>query len=288
MIRRVSWLIAAWFVLHAQQSFEAASVRPSKGVIPWSYSGGPGTNDPGQITGKNVTRWDIIVRAYDVRPYQLKGAPSWLDSERYTIVAKVPHGASKADAREMMQTLLAARFKLAMHRETQEGRCYNLAVEKGGPRLKAGTGGESMERATIIPDGNGGLTVPDNALGRPVALAGKGLSAIAGGGTVLILGNSQPISALAHILSGMMDGPVRDATELTGLYGFSFDFAPPPGISGPQPGPAGDLLPGFTPAEPPLSIFQALREKLGLRLEIVRGPVEFIIIDNADRVPTGN
>ena len=95
MIRRVSWFIAAWFVLHAHQSFEAASVRPSKRDMRWSYSGGPGTNDPGQVTCKNVTLWDIIVRAYDVQPYQLKGAPSWLDSERYTVVAKVPPGHRK-------------------------------------------------------------------------------------------------------------------------------------------------------------------------------------------------
>src|SRR5215471_13386741 len=86
MIRRVPWLIAAWFALHAQQSFEAASVLPSKGDTPWSYAGGPGTNDPGQVTCKNVTLGDIILRAYDVQPYQLKNAPSWFDSERYTIV----------------------------------------------------------------------------------------------------------------------------------------------------------------------------------------------------------
>jgi uncharacterized protein (TIGR03435 family) len=288
MIRRVPWLIAAWFALHAQQSFEAASVLPSKGGTPWSYTGGPGTNDPGQVTCKNVTLEDLILRAYDVQPYQLKNAPSWFDSERYTIVAKVAPGASKADAREMMQTLLAERFKLAIRRETQEGRCYSLAIEKGGPRLKAGTEGESMERATILPDGSGGVTVPDNALGRPVKVAGNRLVALTGGGMVMILGNSQPISALARILSGLMNGPVRDDTELSGVYDFSLDFAPPPGTSGPLPGPTGDLLPGSTPLEPPLSIFQALRDTLGLRLQMTRGPVEYLVVEHAERIPTAN
>jgi uncharacterized protein (TIGR03435 family) len=288
MIRRFAWLAMTWPALHAQQSFEAASVRPTKGVIPWSYSGGPGTNDPGQITCKGVTLWDIIVRAYDVRPYQLKGAPSWLDSERFTVVAKVRPGASKVEAREMMQTLLAERFKLAVHRETKEGRCYNLVVEKGGPRLKAGTTGASMERATIIPDGNGGLTVPDDALGRPVALAGKHIMVLASGGMVAILGNSQPITALADGLSRMLDGPVSDTTELAGTYDFSLFFEPPLGMRGPQLGPPGEMLPGFTPAESLPGIFEALKEKLGLRLDIIRGPIEVLIIDHADRVPTGN
>jgi uncharacterized protein (TIGR03435 family) len=270
-------------------SFEAASVRPSKGVIPWSYSGGPGTNDPGQITYQNITLWDILVRAYDVRPFQLKGAPSWLDSERYTIFAKVRAGASKADAKEMMQTLLAERFKLAVHRETQEGRCYNLVVDKDGPTLKAGTDGAPADRATLVPDGNGGLTVPNNALGRPVVLAGKSILALSGGDMIMILGNSQPLAKLADTLSQYMDGPVRDATQLTGTYDFSLSFEPLSGMRGSQPGPPGELLPGFTPAaEPRPTIFEALREKLGLRLEVTRGPVEDLIIDHVDRVPTGN
>ena len=287
MIRRVALLIAPWVVLQAQQSFEAASVLPSKGG-PFSYSGGPGTKDPGQISYKNVTLGDVILNAYDVRPYQLKSAPSWLDSERYTIVSKVPPGASKTEAREMMQTLLAERFKLAIHRETQESRCYRLVIDKGGPKLKAGTEGESLERATIVPDGSGGFTVPDDALGRPVKVAGKRLVALASGGRVLILGNSQPISALTNMLSGLMDGPVRDETGLNGRYDFSLDFAPPNGARGSQPGPPGELLPGFNALDPSSSIFQTLRETLGLRLDVVRGPVEFLIIDHAERVPTAN
>jgi uncharacterized protein (TIGR03435 family) len=269
--------------------FEAASVRPSKGVIPWSYSGGPGTNDPGQITYKNITLADIILRAYNVEPYQLKGAPSWIDSERFTVVAKVRAAASKADAREMMQTLLAERFHLAVHSETQEGRCYNLVVDRGGPKLKAGTNGESPDRATITADADGGLAVSDHAFGRPVGLAGKSIVSISGGGTVSILGNSQPMAKLADALTQYMDGPVRDETQLTGTYDFSLFFESPGNLRGSQTGPPGDILPGFTPAAEPLpTIFEVLREKLGLRLEAVRGAVEVLVIDHVDRMPTGN
>jgi uncharacterized protein (TIGR03435 family) len=270
-------------------SFEAASVRPSKGVIPWSYSGGPGTNDPGQITYKNITLADIILRAYDLQPYQLKSAPSWLDTERFTIVAKVRAGASKADARQMMQTLLAERFKLSVHRETQEGRCYSLVVDKGGPKLETGTNGESADRATVTTDANGGLAVSDHAFGRPVTLAGKSVVSISGGGTVSILGNSQPIAKLADTLGQYIDGPVRDDTQVTGIYDFSLFFESPTRMRASQTGPPGEMLPGFSPAAEPMpTIFEALREKLGLRLEVVRGPVEVVMIDHVDRVPTGN
>ena len=84
-------------------------------------SGGPGRSDPGQIAYSNVTLVDLVLDAYDVRAYQVKG-PSWLDSDRLDVTAKAPSGATRDDAREMMRTLLAGRFKLAVHRETPEGR----------------------------------------------------------------------------------------------------------------------------------------------------------------------
>jgi uncharacterized protein (TIGR03435 family) len=106
---------------------------------------------------------------------------------------------------------------------------------------------------------------------------------------ITILGNSQTTAALADALGQFMDGPVRDATELTGTYDFSLYFESPSGIYTPQAGPPGELLPGFTPAAEPLpSIFEALKGELGLRLEIIRGPIEVLIIDHADRIPTGN
>jgi len=114
------------------RSFEAAVVNRSTGGVGFRMSGGPGTSDPGQITYSNVTLVDLILDAYDVRPYQIKG-PSWLDSDRFDITAKVPSGTTREDAREMMRTLLAERFKLAVHRETLEGRNYSLVVIKADP-----------------------------------------------------------------------------------------------------------------------------------------------------------
>jgi uncharacterized protein (TIGR03435 family) len=84
----------------------------------------------------------------------------------------------------------------------------------------------------------------------------------------------------------MMDGPVRDSTGLAGNYDFSLFFAPPPGMRmAPQFGPGETGPPN---AEPPLSVFQAVKEKLGLRLEAGRGPVEVLIVDRAEKVPTEN
>jgi uncharacterized protein (TIGR03435 family) len=251
-------------------------------------NGGPGTKDLGQIDYSNVTLADVIRQAYNVHSYQLRGGPAWLDSERFHIVAKVPAGASKEDLRAMFRGLLAERFHLGTHRETPDGRSYDLVVDKGGPKLKAPTGGAAPGQATIGIGDAGAPEVAANAMGRPVALAGKNLLTMFSGGSVILLANSQPMSRLAETLTGLMDGPVRDATELAGVYDFTLDFAAPPGA---PTGPAGPppMYSGAAPNdEPPLSVFQAVREKLGLRLEVRHGPIEVLVIDRVEKVPTAN
>jgi uncharacterized protein (TIGR03435 family) len=251
-------------------------------------TGGPGTRDPGQIAYSNVTLTDMILEAYAVRPYQIKGSPSWLDSERFGVTAKVPKGASKEDLKIMLQGLLADRFKLAVHHETQEGRNYNLVVDQGGPKLKAPTDGTASEHATIAVDDSGSARLADNLMGRPVTLAGKHLIMLVSGGRVMLMANSQPVSALAVTLAKYMDGPVRDLTGLTGTYDFSLDFAPPAGMRMPQMGPPGECMTCTPDQEPPLSVFQAVKERLGLRLDANRGTIDLLVIDRAEKVPTEN
>jgi uncharacterized protein (TIGR03435 family) len=266
-------------------SFEAASVHQSQGKTGFKMAGGPGTDDPGQITYSSVTLEDLILKAYDVRPYQLRGRPSWLNSERFAIVAKVPTGASKDDLRTMLQGLLADRFKLAVHRETEEGRNYSLVVDKGGPKLKAAD--KPPEHGTIETDPSGSLAVAPNAMGHPVTLGGSHIAALVSGGLMSILANSQPVSALAEILGKFMDGPVVDLTGLTGKYDFTLSFTPPAGMLLPQMGPPGDC-PTCAPSEDVPTLFQAVKEKLGLRLDSNRGPVNLLVIDHAEKVPTEN
>jgi uncharacterized protein (TIGR03435 family) len=96
------------------------------------------------------------------------------------------------------------------------------------------------------------------------------------------------MSALATQLTAFMGGPVSDATGLTGVYDFSLDFILPTESRFPQTGVPGEPIMPLSEPQSDASVFQALREQLGLRLDATRGPVEILIVDHAERVPTGN
>src|SRR5579862_3236003 len=118
-------VLAAWLcsLAHAQSAanakpadaklaFEVASVKPSvlpagNGVIRTGQQGGPGSGDPGRVTYSFTTLRDLLVDAYGVKRSQISGAPNWMDSERFDIVAKIPGGATKDQAKVMLQNLLA-------------------------------------------------------------------------------------------------------------------------------------------------------------------------------------
>src|SRR6202050_2161745 len=132
----------------ATPSFEVAPIKPAappaasmgpgggmKIAIRMGSQGGPGTSDPGQITYSSMPIKSLLVTAYGVKTYQVSG-PSWMDTERFDIVAKVPPGATKDDVKLMLQNLLAERFKLTLHREKKELPMYALMVAKNGPKLK--------------------------------------------------------------------------------------------------------------------------------------------------------
>jgi uncharacterized protein (TIGR03435 family) len=106
----------------AQPVFEAASVKvaaPVAGSRRPKFSGGPGTPDPSRIDYQGVTLGSLVQGAYNLPFYQLS-APAWINSERYDISAKIPEGATEEQFRQMLQNLLAERFKLAAHREAKE------------------------------------------------------------------------------------------------------------------------------------------------------------------------
>src|SRR5262249_53170085 len=106
-----------------------------KAVFIGGPRGGPGTPDPGQITWPGATLKGLITAAYNVKPYQVNG-PSWIENERYDIVAKVPAGATKEQGRVMWQNLLAERLGMKVHHESKEFSVDDLVVARGGPKLK--------------------------------------------------------------------------------------------------------------------------------------------------------
>jgi uncharacterized protein (TIGR03435 family) len=296
-------------------TFEVASVKPSEpqpsGMMRVRMSGGPGTPDPGQLTYTNVPLKNVLATAYAVNNYQISG-PNWLDSERFDIVAKISQGATKEQFQQMLQNLLAERFKLKLHHEAKELPMYALVVGKGGPKLK-----ESVEEDAATPQGAAPPPPPGRDEAAPVRLkldadgmpqlpSGMGKNGMImimimnehGGMRTRMVGKGQPISALLEQLRNQLGRPVVDATNLKGKYDITLDYAPDglngPAMMMPPPPPqhdgavgGGGPMAGAPDAGGP-TIFTALQEQLGLKLEQKKGPVDLLVIDRLEKVPTEN
>ena len=275
-------------------TFEVASIKPAApqamGRIQMGGGGGPGTPDPGRIRFTNMPLRMLIMRAYDVQSFQVAG-PSWMDSQHFDVIAKVPHGATREEARMMLQNLLADRFKLKLHKESKEAPIFELVVAKGGIKMK-----EAAQPAAAPAEGAGGpppgpptrdkdgfLRTPHGQLGIQARVNGR----------MRMQGDAVTMARLTDILGMALGRPVVDKTGLTGAYDVALDFSPEgmgPGPKGPGPG-AG----GGNPAELPRdsndsgpTIFTALQEQLGLKLESRKGPVDLLVVDSVEKMPTEN
>ena len=305
-------------------SVKPAEPPAGMGMMRVMMRGGPGSPDPGQITYSNVSLKNVLTIAYAVKGYQING-PKWLDSERFDIVAKIAKGATKEQFQLMLQNLLAERFKLTLHHETKELPMYALVVGKGGPKLKesveddpaagagspggsAGPGGPSAYAPPPPPppgpDGPGPVMNrmkigADGMPQLPPGVGKNGLMMMMMNGRMRMVGNRQPISAVIEMLGNQLGRPVVDATELKAKYDFTLDFAPD-GMNGPM-GMMPPPRPSFTrvvqavaarwrvrPIPPVPRIFTALQEQLGLKLEQKKGPVDLLVIDRLEKVPTEN
>jgi uncharacterized protein (TIGR03435 family) len=231
------------------QQFEVASVKPNK-----SGSNGSHTNsDQGRLTATNVDLRSLIVMAYGVKDYQVEG-PDWLRQERYDIAAKFPEGLPtkrdeyNAAMHAMMRQLLEDRFKLTIHRGSKLFNVYGLVVAKSGIKMKA------------VPDtGNHRQNSDNNHL----------------------TASCVSMSAFADFLARREELPVLDMTELKGCYDFALDWVPEV-----------RQTPGKSDSAPEVSagptIEAAITEQLGLKLEARKTPIELVIVDHAERVPTEN
>ncbi len=306
----------------APTSFEVASIKPSEaqpGMI--RMGSAPG----GRYTASGVTVRMLIQQAYDLRDYQISGGPGWISSERYDIVATagVPN-VTREQMRVLLQSLLAERFNLKVRRESKELPVYALVVGKNGPKLhkteiQPGSGGDATPPDPSKPPDAGAAPVMKPAGagdGKPLIVsrgAGAG-SAVAGGGAGVstsigvvtrdgvagkpgagwmrmgpgqVHAQGATISTLVMLLSQSLGRPVIDKTGLTGNYDFDLEFTPDETQRGMGPGGGdkGEVLPPGDPSGP--SIYTAIQEQLGLKLESQKGPVEILVIESVDR-PSGN
>ena len=264
----------------ATPQFEVASVKVAPPLTGGQILMRRGS-DPGRLDWTNVTLRACISAAYRVKEYQISG-PDWLTSERYNLVAKIPDGASPNVIPEMLQALLADRFKLKLHRDTRDQPIYALVVAKGGPKMKESDPSEAPPRGPGAPGSPGG----------PPVTAIRGRMLIGGG---QFEAKQMAMSEFTDWLARFVDRPVVDMTELKGSYDFKLDYTPDPRVmqkmmmragvpsGGPPPGAAAD-----GPSESGPSIFTAVQEQLGLKLEGRKAPIELLVIDSVEKVPTEN
>jgi len=260
--------------------FEVASIKPApppSGNQLRVFMGG----DPGRVNMNNLSLRDMMRLAYQVKDYQISG-PDWMNSMRFNVVATIPPGTPKGDIPLMWQSLLADRFKLELHRDKKELPVYVLLVGKGGPKLK------KSENQDDSPGPAGGAPIPG---GRGRVMMGRGR----------LTANRSTVSGFAETLSRQMDRPVVDETGISGLYDITLEWTPDerqrmqfmPGMPAPPPGGGGDApaaRAGGSEATPSsgATIFAALQEQLGLKMESKKSQVEILVVDHAEKVPTEN
>jgi uncharacterized protein (TIGR03435 family) len=229
--------------------FEVASIKPNK-----SGSDSSGTNsNKGMWRATNVTVRNLIINAYDVLTEQVVGAPSWIDSERFDIEARYDEAPSLNRTEEIqaqrmrLQALLASRFQFQIHRETKEWQAYALVSGKKGPKLT------------------------------PTERKGDGSSMRASRGHREWKGVN--MDNLSHNLARRLGRPVVNETGLEGRFDFTLDFEPE--------GQAVRMSDKSNPigsGEPTLpSLFTAVQDQLGLKLESRKVQVELLVVEKVER-----
>jgi uncharacterized protein (TIGR03435 family) len=247
----------------ARPTFEVASVRRNaSGSGGSSFNARPG----GAFVATNVRLAELILFAYNLRDSQLTGGPAWMRADRFDIAARALNDQPLAQVKLMLQVLLEDRFRLMVRWEQHETRVYALVLARSDRRL-----GVDLRQAD--PDcltGTAQPPAPRSPSREPGSLVRDG---------DISRGTCIPLLLLAVNLSGRLGSEVADKTGLTGLWDFDLTFAEQSLV----PADAGTSVdPGVAP-----SLFTALQEQLGLKLESTRGPVDVLLIDSVQQ-PTEN
>ncbi|MGH9140148.1 MAG: TIGR03435 family protein [Vicinamibacterales bacterium] len=254
-------------ISQAAPEFEVASVKPNEsGDRRVSIEVSPG----GRFRATNAPLRSLIRIAYQLQDVQLAGGPKWLDDERFDIVAKGDGSPAPDQIRLMLQSLLAERFKLTLRRETRDLPLYALVMAR-----KDGRWGPKLRRAdadcTQAASRLDGLAPP----GPPDPAAPCGYVGPDPGGGIRFRGVS--VQAIAKFLATPVHRPVLDRTGLSGYFDVDLELTTELGPPPPPPG----LPDRFDRSSAP-SIFTALPEQLGLKLDSQRGPVDVFVIDRAE------
>lgn len=321
MIRRS--FLAVWFAAGmaaaqapAQPAFEVATIKPSAPLDRAKILTGQAhlgmKVDGARVDIGYFSLADLIRTAYAIKPYQLQG-PGWMSDQRWDVQAKLPEGATKEQVPQMLQALLAERFKLEVRRASTEHSVYALVVGKNGAKLKeaeaeppappadapAGRGemvlgdGENQVRISRAPGGGRGATVSSAKFGQMKIVPGED-------GTLVMQFSRMSMADLADMLSPFVEKPVVNDTGLKEHYQVELELRMPDlmkmaaglGMGGMMDAAGrGGRGQGQNPAadasDPSTSIFSAV-EKLGLKLDSRKAPLETITVERLEKTPTEN
>ena len=259
--------------------YEVVSIKPNKSGSDWDNV----RIHPNEFTATNIKMLSLIQEAFGVKEHQISGAPGWLNSERYDVEAKMDSSVAdelrklnrdqrKVKKQRMLQALLADRLKLTLHRESKELPVYALVIAKNGPKLQAARPGDAYPNGIKGTDCKSypGMISVQNGIGGRLELRCQAV----------------PVAELVELLSDQLHHTTLDKTGLTGKYDITLQWTPDEnqgamfnGTESGQPGTAATS----TPESSGPSIFTAIQEQLGLKLESQKGPVEILVIDHVEK-----
>ena len=255
------------------QTFEVASVKPNTSGNNMIMIRPP---VGGRFTATNARLKMLIGLAYKVQDFDISGGPGWIDSDGYDITAKAADTNAGIDQlRPMLQALLEDRFKLKVHRETKEMPVFALMAAKNGPKLPV------AKEGGCVAFGPGSPPPPPPVPGKlpPTPCGGFMM------GPNRLEGGKISMTQLVGALSNVLGRPVIDKTGFTGTFDAKIEFSLEGttfGASGV--GPLGGPLPDAgNPDTSRPSIFTALQEQLGLKLDAQKAPSEILVIDHAEK-----
>lgn len=245
--------------------FEVASVKPTaeERKLPLNSVSRGFVNAVGRVSNggrfslANVPVAWLIMLAYDVKDFQITGGPAWAYSDEFEVNAKADANADFERMRPMLQALLAERFQLALHRETRELPVYELKAAKGGLKI-----GETKVGGCIARLQDGPV--------RPFGSKMCGGVRVRGGPTGGIEGFSITMPTFIPVLADMLGRTVVDQTGMRGVFDVNLEFESTESVG------------AVSNSQAP-SIFTALQERMGLRLEPAKSPVEVLVIDHVER-----
>jgi uncharacterized protein (TIGR03435 family) len=264
-------LLVAWLaVVRAQEppaGFEVVSIKANTAL---NQPGMVMSPRNGQFRIVNLPLRSIVIYVFDLRETELSTIPDWTRTARFDITATYPASGPRSadDARRMLRSALEDRFQLRVHRESRDVPIYRLVKARSDGRL-----GPKLSRSAVDCEQWTADKKPPFIGTPPIGPKGARPACLLVAQRAFIVAGTKPITELAVALESIVNRQVVDATELPGNFDLTLEWTPD--------------LDAATAIDDRLSVFTALKEQLGLKLEPAHGTVDVLIVDNIAR-PTDN